>query len=105
MKTKLKNDKYRKIRGGHSRLLDLSCAQCRTHLFQYQKDGPGSLQRTYLDRIVGTKISKANLVCPKCKELLGVSMIYKSENRPAIRLFVGAVAKKITKSRINGSHV
>lgn len=98
MKTNLKNDKYRRVRGGHSRLLDVSCAKCSTHLFYYQKDGPGILKRTYIDRIVGLKIGKSNLVCSKCKELLGVSIIYKKENRLAIRLFVGAVSKKITKS-------
>ena len=98
MKTDLKNDKYRRARGGHSRILDLSCSKCGTHLFYYQKDGPGILKRTYLDRVAGSKINKANLVCPKCKELLGVPIIYKKENRPAIRLFEGAVSKKITKS-------
>ena len=97
MKSNLKNDQYRRSRGGHSRLLDLSCAKCGTHLFNYQKDGPGILKRTYLDRVVGFKINKANLVCPNCKELLGVPIIYKKENRPAIRLFEGAVSKKITK--------
>ena len=96
-KANLKNDKYRRTRGGHSRLLDLSCSKCGAHLFYYQKDGPGILKRTYLDRIVGSKIGKSNLVCPKCKELLGVPIIYKKENRPAIRLFEGAVSKKITK--------
>ncbi|OGN22710.1 MAG: hypothetical protein A2918_01160 [Candidatus Yanofskybacteria bacterium RIFCSPLOWO2_01_FULL_42_49] len=98
MKTKFKSDKYRKARGGHSRLLDVSCAKCNTHLFYYQKDGPGILKRTYLDRIVDSKVGKSNLVCPKCKELLGVPIIYKKESRPAIRLFEGAVSKKITKS-------
>jgi|SRR3989338_851904 len=92
---KLKSDKYRRTRGGHSRLLDLSCSKCSTHLFYYQKDGPGILKRTYLDRIIGTKITKPNLICPKCKELLGVLIIYKKENRSALRLFEGAVSKKI----------
>ena len=103
-KIDLKKDKYRKARGGHSRLLDLSCAKCGAHLFYYQKDGPGILKRTYLDRIVGMKISKSKLICPKCKELLGVPIIYKKENRPAIRLFEGSVSKKITKlsSKNNG---
>ena len=98
MKLVIVNDKYRKARGGHSRLLDVSCTKCNTHLFYYQKDGPGILKRTYLDRIIGSKIGKSSLVCPKCKELLGVSIVYKKENRPAIRLFVGAVSKKITNS-------
>lgn len=98
-KTILKNDKYRKARGGHSRLLDVSCAKCNTHIFYYQKDGPGILKRAYLDRIVGLNVKgKTNLICPKCKELLGVPIIYKKENRPALRLFVGAVSKKITKA-------
>ena len=37
------------------RLLDISCAKCDTHLFYYQKDGPGMLKRMYLDRIYGSK--------------------------------------------------
>ena len=94
---KLKNDKYRKNRGGYSRLLDLSCSKCGAYLFSYQKDGPGILKRLYLDRIEG-KVTSKNLVCSKCKELLGVRIIYKKENRPAFRLFTGAVAKKIKKS-------
>jgi len=93
---KLKSDKYRRTRGGHSRLLDLSCAKCKTHLFYYQKDGPGILKITYLDRIAEPKISNQNLTCPKCKELLGIPIIYKKENRPALRLFEGAISKKIT---------
>lgn len=39
------------------------------------------------------------LRCPDCKELLGVHMIYKKEDRPAYRLFVGAVEKKIMKAQ------
>ena len=97
MKTILKNDKYRKVQGGNSRLLDISCAKCNSHVFYYQKDGPGILKGVYLDRITGSKITnKSNLVCSKCKELLGVPMIYKKENKPAIRLFEGAISKKIT---------
>ena len=105
MKAELKNDKYRKARGGHSRFLDISCAKCNSHVFYYQKDGPGILKRTYLDRIIGLKIGKTNLVCLKCREVIGVPIIYKKENRPAIRLFVGAVSKKISKisSKINES--
>jgi len=75
MKVDLKNDKYRRSRGGHFRLLDVGCTKCGTHIFYYQKDGPGILKRTYFDRIVGSKIGKSNLICPKCKELLGVPTI------------------------------
>jgi len=97
MKSNLKNDKYRRARGGHSRILALNCAKCGAHLIYYQKDGPGILKRIYVDRVVGSKLSKSNLVCPECKELLGVPMTYRKENRQAIRLFEGAVSKKITK--------
>ena len=46
-----KNDTYRQARGGYARLLAVSCATCGTHLFYYQKDGPGIVKRLYLDRI------------------------------------------------------
>ncbi|MBI2674607.1 MAG: hypothetical protein HYX22_02625 [Candidatus Yanofskybacteria bacterium] len=96
-KNKLKNDKYRKSRGGYSRLLSLGCAKCGAYLFDYQKDGPSILKRLYLDRINNLKHINKELVCPECKEVLGVKMIYKKENRPAIRLFAGSVSKKIIK--------
>ena len=48
---KFKSDKYKKVRGGYSRLLDISCVRCGQHLCLYQKDGPGLLKRMYLDRI------------------------------------------------------
>ncbi len=104
-----KSDKYKKARGGYSRLLDISCAKCATHLFYYQKDGPGILKRTYLDRIYGSKKysglqyaslkSVPQLVCPKCKQLIGVPFNYVKEDRSAFRLFVGAVSKKIANAK------
>jgi ribosomal protein S27E len=102
---KLKQDKYRKARGGHSRLLDVCCSKCSEHLFYYQKDGPGILKRTYLDRICKAKEFEnfqylsfdklTQLICPKCGEHIGTPIIYKKENRLAFRLFEGAVSKKI----------
>ena len=63
----------------------------------------------YLDRISGSTRyanlqntpvkSLSQMVCSNCKELLGVPMIYKKEDRPAYRLFVGSVAKKIVNSQ------
>lgn len=108
-KSLFKSDKYKKARGGYSRLLDISCEKCGTHLFYYQKDGPGMLKRMYLDRIYGSKKyaglqnahvkSVPQLTCPNCKQLIGVPYIYAKENRLAFRLFVGAVVKKITDSK------
>jgi hypothetical protein len=103
---KLKNDKYKKARGGASKLLDISCSHCGDHLCFYQKDGPGLLKRMYLDRISDSSYEDMQnlslkdipqLVCPNCKRLLGVPIIYEKEQRLALRLFVGAVTKKIVK--------
>lgn len=81
-------------------MLDISCEHCGRHLFYYQKDGPGILKRMYLDRIFesdGIKLD-TNLICPQCKRLLAVPIIYEKENRPALRLFVGAITKKIIRN-------
>jgi len=105
---KLRNDIYRKSRGGYSRLFEIKCASCEEHLFYYQKDGPGILKRLYLDRIYKSKKYEGLehkflkdiplLCCPKCHEHIGVPNIYKKENRVAFRLFSGAIQKKIVKS-------
>ena len=99
MKTVFKNDKYKKARGGYSRLLDISCQKCNEHICRYQKDGPGNLRRMYIDRIIDPEvsISKKDLSCSE-GHLLGVKIIYEKENRLAFRLFVDSVKKKIIKS-------
>jgi len=107
MITKLKSDKYRKARGGHSRFLNVLCEHCGAKILVYQKDGPGPLKRLYLDRIFAPEnlanfqklpISKIpNLTCSKCKSVLAIPYIYPKEQRKAFRLFVGAITKKITK--------
>lgn len=107
-KTKIlfKKDQFRKARGGVSRLLDISCSKCGTHICFYQKDGPGMLKRMYLDRIFESEYSglENNLaenipqfICPNCKEHLGTPIIYEKEKRSAFRLFVGGITKKIVK--------
>ncbi|MEO6077468.1 MAG: hypothetical protein ABIP54_01665 [Candidatus Andersenbacteria bacterium] len=95
----MKNDKYRKARGGYSRILQLSCSYCGKVFAQYQKDGPGILKRIYLDRILNQSFTSTHLSCPACKEVLGVKMMYKKENRPAYKLFAGAVSKKLVKQQ------
>ncbi len=96
---RLKNDKFKKNRGGYSRLLSISCESCGDYICLYQKDGPGNLRRMYIDRISEEKviITGKSLVCSK-GHLLGVKTIYKKENRPAFRLFTDSVVKKIIKS-------
>ena len=97
-KVYFKNDKYKKVRGGYSRLLQISCAKCSKKVCEYQKDGSGILKRMYIDRISENSVSIVgkNINCPE-KHLLGVKIIYEKENRPAFRLFVGSVSKKIIK--------
>jgi len=77
-------------------MLDISCGECGAHICNYQKDGPGALRRMYLDRIMNTHASleRKDFRC-RCKHLLGVKMMYEKEKRPAFRLFVDAVSKKI----------
>lgn len=93
----MKNDKYKKARGGWSRMLDISCEHCGNHICFYQKDGPGPLKRMYHDRISDFPTNSSQLVCTGCGSVLGVGIIYEKENRPAYRLFVGSITKKIVK--------
>ncbi len=95
---KLQNDRYRKTRGGYSRLLQISCQKCGSLICLYQKDGPGNLRRMYIDRIFNPKIflSRKDMTCFK-GHLLGTRIIYKKEKRPAFRLFVDSITKKIIK--------
>ena len=106
-KLEFKNDKYRKARGGYSRFLNLSCTKCGSFVALYQKDGPGSLKRMYLDRILSPDslvgldrigFKKLSLfTCQKCKQVLGVPFLYEKEDRSTFRLFEGSVSKKIAK--------
>lgn len=80
-------------------MLEISCAECGAAVCHYQKDGPGSLKRMYLDRIADSQVPIAGKAL-KCHNghLLGTEIIYKKENRPAFRLITDAVRKKIIKS-------
>ena len=97
-KIKLKQDKFRKTRGGCSKLLEIRCEKCDELVCHYQKDGPGSLKRMYMDRIISTHAdADKRLICHKCGNVLGLQYIYEKENRPAFRLLRGSVKKKIVK--------
>ncbi|MBI3632058.1 MAG: hypothetical protein HY225_01260 [Candidatus Vogelbacteria bacterium] len=95
----LKNDKYKKARGGYSRLLQICCEKCGEEICLYQKDGPGVIKRMYIDRMIEPKVSVSNknLECPN-SHTLGVKYIYDKENRPAFRIFVAAITKKIIRT-------
>ncbi len=87
-------------RGGTSSFYEIYCGQCRKWILQYQKDGPGKLFRLYLDRIHAPENltidggQSGGLSCEHCDISIGVPMIYKPEDRPAIRLISGATVKR-----------
>lgn len=102
-----KKDKYKTVRGGHSRLLNIHCRKCENVVLVYQKDGPGNLRRLYLDRIFNpaelTGLQFLNLKdvpalkCKKCGQALAASYIYPKEKRKAFRLYQNSIIKRITK--------
>ena len=96
---KFKSDKYQKARGGTSRVLDVMCEGCGSHVAYYQKDGPGLLKRMYVDRFIDVLPKGSDLICDSCERVIGNLVEYKKENRPAYRLYAGAVKKKIVSSR------
>jgi hypothetical protein len=106
---RLKQDNYRKTRGGYSRFLEVYCEHCGHIVALYQKDGPGPLKRMYIDRIVSPeRLAKLqhvsvkrvpNLLCSHCKQLIGIPYVYKKEKRPAFRLFEGSTTKKTVKAK------
>lgn len=110
MKIKMKHDRFRKARDGRAIMLDIFCSKCSTKVMWYQKDGVGSLLRCYLNRIhAPTELEKLqndsniidpknmpNLICPKCKAVLGSPMRY-LDGRLAFRLRPGYIYKKQSK--------
>lgn len=108
VKFTLIRDKYRKARGGTSRFLDIYCSSCKNHLLLYQKDGPGSLKRMYMDRVFAPQkltglqntpnVKEVRAIrCDSCNSLIATPYIYEKENRKAFLLNPIAFIKKISK--------
>ncbi len=107
-KHELKKDRFHKARGGTSSFFNLFCANCQQWLLLYQKDGPGTLYRLYLDRIhapenlaeltekytVQTVKNVPPLKCSSCNALIAAAMVYQLESRLAYRLKRGAFSKQ-----------
>lgn len=102
---KLKRDEFQRRRGP-PQLLAIHCSSCGKKVATYQKDGPGSLKRMYLDRIFEPK-DLANLqtsarkpsdygplLCPDCKAQLGSPSVYEPEKRLAFTMIPGKVKPK-----------
>ena len=93
---KIKRDKYQKTRSGISKIYRIFCAECVSLLGEYQKDGVGQLRRLYQDRYEPVKPQhKARTGYCVCGNWYGVPYIYRKEDRPAIKLFVGKIRKKL----------
>lgn len=106
----MKKDKYSRQRGGKSRMLNIHCAACNTHILRYQKDGPGNLLRCYLNRIyappeleqlqhdaaITEPSDMPNLVCPGCNTVVGTPMRH-VDDRLAFRLRKGTYTFKAEK--------
>ena len=107
--SQFKNDRYKRARGGYSRLLIISCEECGRHICDHQKDGPGILRRIYLDRISNSKkysglrdVSIGKIPPMKCDprdRILGVCVNYDKENRLTYCMFVGVATKKRSKTQ------
>ena len=107
MEKKLKNDRYRKIRGGKAFVVKVCCGKCGERVLTYQKDGDGPLKRCYLNRIMDPpKLEKLQyehaasspsavppLVCPACTIVLGMAIRH-HDGRLAFRLRPGFFFKK-----------
>ncbi len=108
----IQRDKYSERREGKSNVYEIACANCDTPLMIYQKDGKGSLIRCYVDRIFAIDNIEGlnkdedesnpevdlnqinNITCNNCHTLIGTSMIYKPEKRPAFHMIKGAFSRK-----------
>lgn len=103
----LKNDRYRKARGGKAFVVSVICTQCKNEVLVYQKDGDGQLKRCYLNRILSPKLLErlqhdttirhqedlADLRCSACDVVVG-NPIRHHDGRLAFRLRRGFFQKK-----------
>lgn len=89
----IKNDKYKIKRGNFSKIILLTCKNCKHKIGYYQKDGDGWLKRCYVDRLyILPKLNHAKFslkkffTCLKCKSILGKPLIYQKESREAFEI-------------------
>jgi len=68
--------------------IKIFCANCKTLLYKYQKEGPGYLLKCYKDRITKDYTNK-DLKCPKCRVQFAKEAII--HGRPANKIIQGKV--------------
>ena len=68
--------------------IQIHCQRCQQHLYAYQKEGPGTLIKCYVDRITEDH-TRGDLKCPECgQEFARLAVIH---NRPAHKIIQGKV--------------
>ena len=102
----MKNDRYRRVRGGKAAELELHCVSCGAPVMRYQKDGDGRLLRCYLNRIISPpELEQLHrqpvfrqphdllpLTCTRCRVVIGTPMRH-ADGRLAFRLRIGFFTK------------
>ena len=74
-----------------SHIIKIYCAQCRTLLYKYQKEGSGHLVKCYKDKIM-KDFTKGDLRCPQCEGTFArETMIH---GKPAHKIIQGKVFVK-----------
>jgi hypothetical protein len=71
--------------------ISIYCAKCRTLLYEYQKEGKGSLVKCFTDRIV-KNYTEGSLKCPNCNQAF--ARLTKIGGRPAHKIIQGKVFVK-----------
>lgn len=77
-------------KGSASRIypLNIHCISCGTLLYRYHKEGPGSLVKCYVDRIVEDR-TRGDLQCPQCGQVFARPI--EIHKRPAHKIIQGRV--------------
>jgi uncharacterized Zn finger protein (UPF0148 family) len=72
-------------------VIDIHCSKCKTKLYKYRKEGPGNLQKCYVDGITEDN-TKGDMKCPKCDtEFARAATVH---NRPVHKIIRGKVFVK-----------
>ena len=90
------NPNCRKVRG--SRVLVVSCANCKAFIARYQKVGESNFVKMYNDRIIDGVVDFSQyhgaIFCPGCGERIATRYMTKMDKKEAYRLVPSAFHKK-----------
>ena len=72
-------------------LIEIYCQGCRTLLYEYKKEGPGSLVKCFVSGIVADH-TRGDLACPKCDSVF--CRLGQIGHRPIHKIIQGKVFTK-----------